>query len=113
MTAPTATFPTAHDALTYRHDYDVRMKALYRKTMPTLHDIERAHLAGQGMTRLSGGPSTKEELISTILDAEYSRDKLNEAIHVAYHSPGESWSACEHCHPHEGQRCECSLRCAS
>jgi hypothetical protein len=106
----TTAFPTAEAALTYRQSYDQRMKALYRKTVPTLRDIERDHLAERGIRRISGGPARKEELISAILEVEYPIARLNEATHVIYHRPGESSSACNWCHPHQGGRCDCDLK---
>jgi hypothetical protein len=90
-------FPTAQDALSYRHGYDVRVRELYRKAMPTLREIDRAQMAAKNQERVSGGPVTKDELINTILAVEYPVELLNEAIHVAYHKPGESWSACGFC----------------
>jgi hypothetical protein len=109
----TPTFPTAESALVYRKAHDVRVKKLYRMTMPTLRDIEQAHLARQGYQRVFGGPVSKDELISAILAVEYPADRMNETTHVLYHKPGETWSACEWCHPHNGAMCECPLRAPS
>jgi hypothetical protein len=106
----TVTFPTAESALTYRQAHDTRVKALYRMTMPTLRGIEQAHLAEQGYRRVSGGPVSKDELVNAILATEYPVGLLNETTHVMHHKPGETWSACEFCHPHLGGTCECPRR---
>lgn len=68
-------------------------------TMPMLREIERQHLAAQGIQRLAGGPGTKDELVNAILAIEYPVALLNEAGHVLFHRSGQIWSACELCRP--------------
>lgn len=106
----TPRFPMAEHATAYRAAYNDRMSALYRLTKPKLRSIDRAHMAAQGVERIYGGPATREELIRAILDDEYPVSLLNESSHVIWHQPGESWSACRWCHPHDGGTCECELR---
>ena len=87
----TAKFPTAEDAIAFRQACDKRMKALYRKTVPALRQLHRAQAQ-----YVIGGPVTKEEFVSAILEREYPVALLNETTHVLYHR-GAWNSACEHC----------------
>ena len=109
MTTTTA-FSTAESAQAYRQAHDARVKELYRTALPALRDLERDQLARQGLRRVFGGPVSKDELVSAILATEYPAERLNEAGHVLYHKLGETWSACNFCHPHQGSTCECDLR---
>lgn len=83
------------DALRAARDSDVR--ALSRMTRHELVVLERAELAAAGFERLAGGPTSKQELISEIVNRRYPIARQNEAIHVLHHQPGEVWSACEFC----------------
>jgi hypothetical protein len=93
----TGTFPTADIALSYRKAHDTWVKKLWSLSMQALREIDRQQLAGQGSERLMGGPVTKDELVSAIVEREYPLTKLNEAIHAAHHGPDESWPACGFC----------------
>jgi hypothetical protein len=93
----TAAFPTTESASAYRKAHDARVRALSRMTVAELRRTEQAHLTAQGLTRILGGPGSKDEVLRAIIDAEFPADLMNEASHVLYHKPGENWSACEHC----------------
>lgn len=100
---------TADEARQLRADHDRDAGQLARKSQRELGRIAAGLRAGTGWERLYG-TSSKDELISEILGHRYPAAKLNEAIHVMHHRPGESWTACEWCHPHSGATCECPLR---
>lgn len=92
-----------------RKDHDDCVRNLSRQTKSALTAAYRQQLASQGVTLLSGGPARKDELISAIVTERFPTDQLNQSIHVLYHNPGETWSACKWCHPHAGARCECEI----
>jgi len=100
---------TATEAREFRAAHDAEVSALSRKSRAELERIDAAELATRGQQRSHGGPQSKDELISEILSFRYPIDRLNETTHVLYHKPGESWSACEWCHPHGGGQCDCAL----
>ncbi len=86
-----------HEASEYRraHDRDVRM--LNRLSKKALREISAAELAESGIIRVAGGPVTKAEFITEILDRRWPITRLNETSHVLYHHSGERWSACDWC----------------
>jgi hypothetical protein len=57
----------------------------------------RQLLAADQIEILWGGPRTKDELISAILELRFPRSQVDEMTHVLYHQPGDVWSACGHC----------------
>jgi|SRR6185437_13770684 len=93
----TENFPTIESALEYRTAHDDRAKVLARKTAPSLRDRYRDHVRRQGSELISGGPVTRQELMTEILAIEFPIALLNEASHVIYHKAGETWRACAWC----------------
>ena len=69
LQAPRFSGPAEAHAYVLRHDE--RAKALHRMTMPTLRQIEDGILHRQMMTRIVGGPVSKDELERSILDMEF------------------------------------------
>jgi hypothetical protein len=100
---------TITEAQTFRAAHDAEVRKLSRKSRAELASIDAAELAARGMQRLYGGPHSKDELINEIIGFHYPLERLNETTHILYHKPGESWSACEWCHPHGGEHCDCAL----
>jgi len=82
-------------ALIAAHDADVRL--LSRKPKYELVAIETMELRAAGMERLFGGPVSKDEFLSSILDLRFPRERQDEARHVLGHLPDEVWSACQFC----------------
>jgi hypothetical protein len=83
-------------ALIAAHDTDVRL--LSRKPKYELVAIEAMELRAAGMERLFGGPVSKDEFLSSILDLRFPRERQDEARHVLHHTPGEVGStACQFC----------------
>lgn len=112
MTTVTVTMtPEQAAALRKGHDTDARRYS--RMTRAALVVTYRTALRARAREILFGGPGTKSEYATAILDLRYPRERLHEAIHVLHHKPGENWSACQWCHPHGGVRCECDLRGAA
>jgi hypothetical protein len=97
--AGTGHFPVAEVAAAYRARHDARVKALSRLGATTLRELEGAQLAAQGVQRVAGGPASRDELVGAIVDAEFPRALMDEASHVLYHKPGETWGACQWCQP--------------
>ena len=73
-------------ARTIREARDGYVQSLSRKTKAAL-----------GREILFGGPASKTELITALVELRYPLAKLNEAIHVLYHSAEFPNDACEHC----------------
>lgn len=100
---------TRDEAAALHAGWDTYLAALSRFRRNELAATYRVALFNRGQEILYGGPATKDELISALLLLRYPAAQQYEAIHVLWHKPGESWSACQHCHPHAGERCECEL----
>lgn len=96
MTTKTPTFASKAEALTFRAQCENLAKLLTRNTKRQLEAIAIDKRAAVGRVRIYG-QSSKQELINEILQFDYPTDRLNEAIHIIYHAPGENWSACEWC----------------
>ena len=97
------------EASEFRRGHDTYVRTLSRTAKARLASTYRQELASRGQQLLYGGPASKDELVSALASLRYPLGQLNESTHVLYHAPGETWSACEHCHPHQGQTCECAL----
>lgn len=80
-----------------REAHNAYVKRINRMSRASLADLERQELADRGIVRVMGGPVTRDELISSLCELRYPATALNEATHVLYHQPGESWSACRLC----------------
>lgn len=76
------------------HDDDV--KALSRKPKYELAAIETSELAAHGMTRLFGGPCSKDELINSIANLRFPAAQQDEARHTIYHQDWRS-EVCPFC----------------
>lgn len=81
----------------FREAHDSYVKSIYRKPKATLAAMYRDELADRGRQILFGGPTGKDELISALTELRYPLAKLNEAIHVLYHTPEVVNEACEYC----------------
>jgi hypothetical protein len=102
---------TEPQARIFREAYAAAVKRYSRMTIAQLKAERTAALADQGIESLYGGPGSKDEFVSAVLNLRgYTVARLNDTTHVLYHGPGESWSACDWCHPHQGAPCECSRR---
>lgn len=99
---------TPDEARELRKDCDDYVAFWSRQPKRALANIYRLLLAEQGRQLLGGGPVTKDEYLSAITGIRFPVARRNEANHVLYHRPGESWPACEWCHPHAGAECQCS-----
>ena len=98
---------TRDQASALRTAHDTDAKLLNSKTKAELVAIERSELAAAGRTRAYGGPVTRQEYLSAILNLRYPITRLNEAIHVLHHQPGiVGSSACQWC------RCQYTWRYA-
>lgn len=83
-------------ARTLREAHDGYVKSIYRKPKSTLAGLYREELAAQGTTILFGGPASKDELVSALVELRYPLAKMNESIHVLYHGEFAN-DACEYC----------------
>lgn len=73
---------------------DISRKTKLQLTL-AYHDELRAH----GQAILFGGPATKTELISVLVEMRYPLARMNEAIHVLYHTDGIVNEVCAYCNP--------------
>jgi hypothetical protein len=80
-----------------REAHDSYVKSIYRKPKAALAQMYRSELAAQGRTILYGGPGSKDELISALVELRYPLAKMNESIHVLYHRDGLTNDVCEWC----------------
>lgn len=88
---------TTEEAESFRLSYDSEVKFLSKRSHSGLVDIEARLMRGQGMKRVYGSLS-KDELISSILNLRgFSNAKLNESIHVLYHTDGLVNECCDSC----------------
>ena len=97
---------TRDEAAALRAAAGAEVRLLSRKSRHELAAIE----IQEGPVHLLGGPVTKDELISAIIERRYPAARQNEATHVIGH-PGRGWTACDFCHDddgtHAGHPCEC------
>lgn len=84
-------------ARTIREAHDGYVKSIYRKPKAALAQMYRSELADRGQYILFGGPSSKDELVSALVELRYPLAKMNESIHVLYHQDGITNDACEWC----------------
>ena len=82
---------SADEAREFRQAHDKDARQLSRKSK---RELER--IAAEYRVRIYG-QSSKQELTSEILGYQFPAGKLNEAIHVLHHAPGDVWSACAIC----------------
>lgn len=88
---------TYTEAKNFNQSYTTALRMLIRARKPALVNLLARQDEADGRTRLIGGPRTKDEIMRELLDHDYPRDRLNEAIHVLHHAPSARWPACEHC----------------
>jgi hypothetical protein len=84
-------------ARTIREAHDGYVKSIYRKPKATLATMYRQELADRGMYSLFGGPMSKDELMSALVELRYPLAAMNESVHVLYHVDGITNDACEQC----------------
>jgi hypothetical protein len=84
-------------ARTIREAHDYYVKSIYRKPKATLANMYRQELADRGRYSLFGGPMSKDELISALVELRYPLAAMNLSVHVLYHVDGIINDACEQC----------------
>lgn len=88
---------TSNEAKKLRIDHDACARMLNRMTVANLRIVHARNLSAHGREILFGGPQSKDELISAILELSgFGIAKLNEAIHVLAHD-GWKNEICEFC----------------
>jgi hypothetical protein len=84
-------------ARTIREAHDGYVKSIYRKHLTTLAHMYRQELTARGMYLAYGGPASKDELISALVELRYPLASMNESVHVLYHVDGITSDVCEQC----------------
>jgi hypothetical protein len=87
---------TEDQALMFRAACGAFARRMSRKTRSALAAEYRADLAALDRQILSGGPRSKDELVSALVELHYPAATLNMTSHVLYHDGG-GWSACAWC----------------
>lgn len=95
--AETGMTMTRDQAAALRGAWDADARLLSRKPRHELAAIHRSELAARGGQILTGGPVSKSELLTAILNLRFPPERQHEAIHTLHHQPGENWSACQWC----------------
>src|ERR1700751_3906948 len=86
------------EAKRFRIDHDNAARMLNRMSKEQLKTVFVRNLQERGMEILYGGPVSKDELISSILNFSYPIAMLNEAIHVLYHASAQCPNeVCDYC----------------
>lgn len=78
-----------------RSGYTQRISRNTKAALATLYSVDQAE---RGVTTVFGGPATKQELISALVELHYPLAKMNEASHVLYHGEYAN-DACAYCNP--------------
>jgi hypothetical protein len=98
------------EARTLRAAADAYVRRMNAKSRAVLAQTYRDDMAELGRVTVFGGPVTRDELLSALVELHYPAAKQNEAIHVIGHQ-ARGWSACNHCHDddgtHDGHLCQC------
>jgi hypothetical protein len=108
-----AALMTAEQAREYRAAHDLAARELTRMSARALLGLQAVRDRAAGFTRHGSPKMTKHEIVCELLERDFPVARINEAGHVLFHQPGESWSACNWCHPHGGGTCECDHRSRS
>lgn len=87
------------EARELRQAHDSYVRALYREPKAGLAVQYRKELAARGRTVLLGGPDSKDELVRELAGLQFPLERMNESIHVLYHTAGVINSACPWCNP--------------
>jgi hypothetical protein len=80
----------------FREGHNTYVNRLARMSKGALVIEWQDDMADRGMTTLFGGPRTKDELISELVEMRYPLAQVNEASHVVGHQ-GVVWPACKWC----------------
>ena len=84
------------EARTFRAAYGAAVTRYTHMSKAALMTEERGLMEEQGIQRVYGGPVSKDEFISSVLNLRgYTIAKVNEATHVIAHET--PWPDCEHC----------------
>lgn len=86
-------------ARTLREAHDGFVSRISRMTKAQLGSLYRGDLVERGQTVVYGGPASKDELISALVELRYPLAQMNESIHVLYHVDGITSEVCEYCNP--------------
>jgi hypothetical protein len=84
-------------ARTIREAHDGYVKSLFRESKTNLAVMYRRELSDRGQMLLFGGPASKDEFISALVELRYPLASMNESVHVLYHVDGITNDACEQC----------------
>jgi len=89
---------TKSQAKEFNLSYQAEVRFLSRMSKQGLQRVHARNMNELGMQMLYGGPASKDELITAILDMHgMGIAKLNEATHVLYHSSECPNEACNFC----------------
>lgn len=88
---------TYQEAKDFTSRYEAALRRLSKMRRDRLAELLADQDRADGRTRLVGGPRTKDEYLSELLNRDYTVDQRNEAIHVLHHAPTARWPGCEHC----------------
>lgn len=89
---------TTQQAKEFMLSYQSEVRYLSRMSAKDLRVVHARHMTANGMTSIFGGPVSKDELITAILELNgMGVDKINEATHVLYHSADMPNTACKTC----------------
>lgn len=95
MSATTVTM-TREEAAAFRKAYGAHVKRLSRMGKVALAIEERRLMREQGIVRAFGGPASKDEFISSVLELRgYTITKWNESTHAVAHDV--PWPDCPWC----------------
>ena len=95
MSTATVTM-TPEEAAAFRKAYGTHVTRLSRMGKVALAIEERRLMGEQGIVRAFGGPVSKDEFISSVLELRgYTIGRWNEATHVVAH--GMPWPDCPWC----------------
>lgn len=94
-----------------REAHDGYVHLLARKPKAELARLYGEELAAHGRTLLFGGPASKDELIGALVEMRYPLVKMNESIHVLYHTPEIVNEICEWCNPNPCPVCGALATC--
>lgn len=84
------------EARIFREAYEAAVKRYSKMARVALATEEAALMRDQGMEHIYGGPSSKDELLTSILNLRgYTNEKLYEATHVVSHDV--VWPDCRYC----------------
>ena len=70
------------DARAYITEHDKRVKLLDRKTVAVLCSIYLAAMRDAGMIQVMGGPESKDEFISAIVEIEFPEIRTAREVYV-------------------------------